>query len=127
MTFTHYNNGAKHNLADEVDDVSEGGREDRIGESVADQHVADLGHAPRARYVALQQSKISGSDCVNRVHATLQRTAVKSEEKNACSRPENTVRGTSNSCRGSRMWRRVAAHSLRPEETEEDASLAVDD
>ena len=54
MTFTHYN-GAKHNLADEVHDVSEGGGEDRVGESVADQHVADLGHAPGARYVTLQQ------------------------------------------------------------------------
>ena len=52
---TTHCDGANHILADEVHDVAEGGGEDGVGEAVADQHVADLGHAPRARYVALQQ------------------------------------------------------------------------
>ena len=40
--------------ADEAHDGAEGGGEDGVGETVADQDVADLGDAPRARYVALQ-------------------------------------------------------------------------
>ena len=40
---------------------------------------------------------------------------MKSDEKNACSRPENIVRGIMRIWRGSFMWRKVAAHSWRPE------------